>query len=543
MKKTVSIKLQLLLLGVVTCGLFVIALGSTLWEMRNSQQKLIAYIDTELAAERHLRELYAQGLQMGQAIRNVLLDPANLKAYANHDKAEQGFDAALDGLAALDLQGAGARNLLTGLRAGQAAWQPLRRAVIETVRAGDLAAARETLVKRETPAWRSVKQVMLDGLVEAQQQTVETRAALVDMLQAAQRKALLLGALALVASVIVTVLILRRLAAQVGGEPAYAVEVARRIAARQLDEAVRVEGGREGSVLGAMAEMQAQLSGALGEVQRNARALGEAAGSLQANAARVERASLSQSESGGAIAAAVEQMTVSISQVSDNASEADRLAGEADQRVHEGIRVIDEAGEAMQAIAGRIEASAAVMTELGRNTEGISGIVKVIEELAGQTNLLALNAAIEAARAGEQGRGFAVVADEVRKLAERTAHSTQEIAQMVLRVQESAQQAIEGMRDGEALAGEGLARSGLARDAVSMLEASTALVRDAVASINLALREQRSASAEIARGVEHIAAMSEETHTASRDSAQRADDVKGLAVGLADTVGRFRLGA
>ncbi len=76
-----------------------------------------------------------------------------------------------------------------------------------------------------------------------------------------------------------------------------------------------------------------------------------------------------------------------------------------------------------------------------------------------------------------------------------------------------------------------------------MLEASTALVRDAVASINLALREQRSASAEIARGVEHIAAMSEETHTASRDSAQRADDVKGLAVGLADTVGRFRLGA
>ena len=96
--------------------------------------------------------------------------------------------------------------------------------------------------------------------------------------------------------------------------------------------------------------------------------------------------------------------------------------------------------------------------------------------------------------------GFAVVADEVRKLAERTANSTQEIAAMVQRVQHSAQQAIDGMRDGETLVGEGVTHSGQAREAMGLLEASTAQVRDAVASIDLALREQRSASVEIARG-------------------------------------------
>ena len=175
MKKTISIKLQFLLLGILTGGLFVVALGSTLWEMSRSQQKLVAYIDTELSAERHLRDLYAQGLQMGQAIRNILLDPANPKAYQNHDKAQQDFDAALDGLAALELEGEQGRKLLMDLRAGQAAWQPLRHGVIEAVRGGDVVAAREALVARETPAWRSVKQVMLDGLVAARQQTVDTR--------------------------------------------------------------------------------------------------------------------------------------------------------------------------------------------------------------------------------------------------------------------------------------------------------------------------------------------------------------------------------
>lgn len=543
MKKTISIKLQFLLLGILTGGLFVVALGSTLWEMSRSQQKLVAYIDTELSAERHLRDLYAQGLQMGQAIRNILLDPANPKAYQNHDKAQQDFDAALDGLAALELEGEQGRKLLMDLRAGQAAWQPLRHGVIEAVRGGDVVAAREALVARETPAWRSVKQVMLDGLVAARQQTVDTRAALLEQLHGARLRALALGALALAVGLTMTLLMLRRLSAQLGGEPAYAVEVARRIAARQLDEPVRVDGDRADSVLGAMAVMQEQLSESLREVQRNAHVLGKAAGSLQGNAARVEQASQSQSESGTAIAAAVEQMTVSISQVADNAGEADRLAGDADRRVQESMRVIDEAGEAMRRIAGRIEASAEEMVELGRNTEAISGIVKVIEELAGQTNLLALNAAIEAARAGEQGRGFAVVADEVRKLAERTANSTQEIAAMVQRVQHSAQQAIDGMRDGETLVGEGVTHSGQAREAMGLLEASTAQVRDAVASIDLALREQRSASVEIARGVERIAAMSEETHTASLDSARRANDLEGLARGLGEMVARFRLGA
>ena len=173
MKKTISINCS------SCCLAFLPAACSSLrWAARLGDEpqsaKLVAYIDTELSAERHLRDLYAQGLQMGQAIRNILLDPANPKAYQNHDKAQQDFDAALDGLAALELEGEQGRKLLMDLRAGQAARQPLRHGVIEAVRAATWS-RREALVARETPAWRSVKQVMLDGLVAARQQTVDTR--------------------------------------------------------------------------------------------------------------------------------------------------------------------------------------------------------------------------------------------------------------------------------------------------------------------------------------------------------------------------------
>ena len=136
--------------------MFVVALGSTLWgdEPQSAEARRLhryrAFGGT--APARPLRARPADG----QAIRNILLDPASPKAYQNHDKAQQDFDAALDGLAALELEGEQGRKLLMDLRAGQAAWQPLRHGVIEAVRGGDVVAAREALVARETPAWRSV---------------------------------------------------------------------------------------------------------------------------------------------------------------------------------------------------------------------------------------------------------------------------------------------------------------------------------------------------------------------------------------------------
>jgi methyl-accepting chemotaxis protein len=192
-------------------------------------------------------------------------------------------------------------------------------------------------------------------------------------------------------------------------------------------------------------------------------------------------------------------------------------------------------------VATAVNEAAGTIRELENYSNEISAIINVIREVADQTNLLALNAAIEAARAGEQGRGFAVVADEVRKLAERTTESTHTIANVIEKVQAGARRAAQEMENGVARVNGGVELAHQAGHSITGIQVGAERVAVAVDDIGSALDEQATAGQEIARGVERIAGMAEENSASVRQTSAAAERLHDLAGELERSVARFRV--
>ncbi len=321
-----------------------------------------------------------------------------------------------------------------------------------------------------------------------------------------------------------------------------AVELAEAVAqgdlSHPIDSGARNEVGR---LLNAMACMQEGLKEMVRANQHHALRLGDAARALSASASEVARASEEQSEAASGMAASVEEMSVSIDQVGDHAREAHAQSLHSGEQSREGGEVVHSAANEIGRIADAVNTSASSIRELEGYSNEISAIVGVIREIADQTNLLALNAAIEAARAGEQGRGFAVVADEVRKLAERTANSTQQIAGMIDKVQNGARRAVSEMEAGVTRVGEGVQLAHRAGDSIVGIQEGAARVVNVVDDIAAALREQSIAAQSLAGGVERIAQMAEKNSAAVGRTADSAREMEALAGELGASVARFRV--
>jgi aerotaxis receptor len=349
---------------------------------------------------------------------------------------------------------------------------------------------------------------------------------------------LALGVLGALIALVVTGLISRRISRSLRE----AGEAATAIGQGNLTQPLPQTGQDEiGDLIAKLAIMRNNLHETIAAVRQNVEVVDRSAGELSSSASNTARASESQSDSASSMAAAVEQMSVSIDHIEEHAREAYNITQSSANRSDEGGRVIHEAAAEMHRIADSVTAAAGTIRELEGYSTQISSIAAVIKEIADQTNLLALNAAIEAARAGEQGRGFAVVADEVRKLAERTANSTQEINGMISRIQEGTQRAAQEMEAGVVRVNDGVRLASLAGDSVTEIRTGAEQASRAVDEITLTLKEQGEAAREIARRVEQIAQSSESNMAVASQTAASAHELENLAQTLNKLSSRFKI--
>ena len=279
------------------------------------------------------------------------------------------------------------------------------------------------------------------------------------------------------------------------------------------------------------------------EVRRDSDQVAATAGRLASDARAMTERSQRQSESAESTAAAVEQLSVSVSSVAEGAEQVREMSlGGMDQTRRGNERLAELVREVGQ-VEAAVKAIEQAAGEFIRSTASITDMTRQVKEIADQTNLLALNAAIEAARAGEQGRGFAVVADEVRKLAERSARSAGEIDKITgqlgarsSEVEAAIQRGVEALAESQHCAGRAIETLAAAGD-------STAQAKQGVDEIALSVVEQRTASQGIAENVEKIARMAEENHAAVRNSAAAAGELQHTASSLQELVRRFRIAA
>jgi len=409
----------------------------------------------------------------------------------------------------------------------------------EALLAGDFLKANEILLKKLNPAYTAANadaNVLLGLILKSAKSEYQSST---DEYSTARIIAISMIVLGLLFGLGFAVWIIRSITGPVDQLKSVMMQIQE---SNDLTRRVLVSGNDEvGQMAAAFNRLIENFQKIINQVLGNVSGVSGAAAQLTASANQVAVSSNQQSEAASSMAAAVEEMTVSIDQVADHAREAQTISGQAGELSTQGGEVIHNASDEMRKIAESVNESSGIVRALGEESNQISAIVNVIKDIADQTNLLALNAAIEAARAGEQGRGFAVVADEVRKLSERTAKSTQEIAVMIGKIQSGTHKAVSSMEVGASRVSDGVALANKAGESINQIKSGAQQVVQAVNDISMAIREQSIASNEIAKNVETIAQMSEENSTATQQTASTAKHLEALAIELKEAVGRFRV--
>jgi methyl-accepting chemotaxis protein len=323
------------------------------------------------------------------------------------------------------------------------------------------------------------------------------------------------------------------------------VERLKQIAAGDLRGEPLVVRSRDeiGQAMQAANEMSQSLTAMISEVGTSAREVAGAATEIAASSEEMAQGMQEQTRQTTEVSSAIEQMSQTVVEVAQKSASAANTATEAGQQAENGGKVVQQTITGMEAIKQVVDESSTAIGQLGKRGEQIGAIIEVINDIADQTNLLALNAAIEAARAGEHGRGFAVVADEVRKLADRTTKATEEIAGSIQAIQTETSAAVEKMNVGTQRVAEGAQLADQAGEALMAIVTGSREVAGMIQSIAAGSEEQSAAAEQIARNVESINAVSQQAAEGASQAAAAAAQLSAKSEQLQQLVGQFKLQA
>ncbi|MFP6848092.1 MAG: methyl-accepting chemotaxis protein [Pseudomonas sp.] len=400
----------------------------------------------------------------------------------------------------------------------------------------DPQAARQQMAAFDTSfADLEEKNEALSGLIEAH--TAQTRS---DSEAAVTQAAwLLIGGIFLVCCVLC--LLTTQLMKAVLRPLEAVISVARAIAQGNLRNTITVDSKDEaGQLQQALADMQGNLRKMIDGIRKEGEELQQTAHTLNGASQSIVHSTSEESQSAASMACAMEQMIQNIGQIAGHARNAQEISSHSEELASSGGQVIMGVVDGMSRIAEAVNESSATITALGESSEEIHSIIQVIKSIAEQTNLLALNAAIEAARAGEAGRGFAVVADEVRNLAARTAQSTQEITGMIERIRSSTVQAVSSMQTGVTRVNDGVSLARQAGESINEIRGGAHRAAEVVEEISQTIGEQSRASTEVAERVEHIAQMSQQNSRTVHELADAAKSLDRVARSMQNAVLQFQ---
>lgn len=315
---------------------------------------------------------------------------------------------------------------------------------------------------------------------------------------------------------------------------------AEQIAANDLT--VEVEPKSDKDILGkAFKTMTGNLNTMIRQLGDNATQLVSAANEISSSSEQMSKGAQDQTQQVSQVSTAIEEMTATIVQSSKNAGEATDASKNASETATTGGQIVSDTIQGMQKIADVVRESSESITKLAMSADQIGEIIGVIDDIADQTNLLALNAAIEAARAGEQGRGFAVVADEVRKLAERTGKATGEITGMIKGIQQGTEEAVHSMETGIQEVDKGRELADKAGTSLNEIVSISGRVMDMIQQIATASEEQSTAAEQISKNIENVSSVTKETATGAEQSAAAAEELNRQAEGLKEMVAQFKI--